>query len=160
MKHIDPSNDWPPVWKESYQYDLCEVFGRHESNPGYANAYRARSDVALSLLQSALPAGSRVLVVAAAQGNFTLRMAEMGYRVTWNDLRAELADYVRLKHEFGDVTYAPGNVFELQFDQPFDGVLITEIIEHVAHPDESLPPRPTAAPPAGTVLVTPTLSTY
>ena len=76
--------------------------------------------------------------MGAAQGNFSLALAEMGYAVTWNDLRAELADYVRLKHEHGTIEFAPGNAFELQFSVPFDAVLITEIIEHVAHPDEFL----------------------
>jgi 2-polyprenyl-6-hydroxyphenyl methylase/3-demethylubiquinone-9 3-methyltransferase len=76
--------------------------------------------------------------VAAAQGNFSLELAERGYEVTWNDLRDELAGYVQLKHERGRVDYAPGNVFDLTFGQPFDAVLLTEIIEHVAHPDRLL----------------------
>lgn len=34
--------------------------------------------------------------------------------------------------------YAPGNIFDLNFDRQFDVVLIAEVIEHVAHPDEFL----------------------
>jgi hypothetical protein len=34
---------------------------------------------------------------AAAQGNFSIALAGLGYQVTWNDLRPELVDYVRLK---------------------------------------------------------------
>ena len=82
--------------------------------------------------------GSRILDVAAAQGNFTLALAEIGYEVTWNDFRAELADYVRRKHEHGVVHYVPGNVLELRFPEPFDAVLLGEVIEHVAHPDRFL----------------------
>ena len=41
-------------------------------------------------------------------------MAEMGYVVTWNDLRAELVDYVRMKRETGDLSFAAGNAFELK----------------------------------------------
>jgi 2-polyprenyl-6-hydroxyphenyl methylase/3-demethylubiquinone-9 3-methyltransferase len=36
------------------------------------------------------------------------------------------------------VEYAPGNVFDLGFDSLFDAALITEVIEHVAHPDQFL----------------------
>jgi 2-polyprenyl-3-methyl-5-hydroxy-6-metoxy-1,4-benzoquinol methylase len=34
--------------------------------------------------------------------------------------------------------YLPGNVFELDFNAYFDVVLIAEVVEHVAHPDEFL----------------------
>ncbi len=37
-----------------------------------------------------------------------------------------------------DIHFAPGNAFELDFNELFDGVIVTEIIEHVAHPDEFL----------------------
>lgn len=58
--------------------------------------------------------------------------------MTWNDLRGDLVDYVKEKYEYGDLTYAAGDVFGLGFNACFDAVLITEIIEHVAHPDEFL----------------------
>ena len=80
--------------------------------------------------------GATILDIAAAHGNFTLALAELGYRVTWNDLRAELAEYVQRKHERGAVEYMPGNCFELAPRNSFDCVLFTEVIEHVAHPDE------------------------
>ncbi|MEO7724719.1 MAG: hypothetical protein ABIU29_08545 [Chthoniobacterales bacterium] len=37
----------------------------------------------------------------------------MSYEVTWNDMRGELADYVRLKQEFGTIHFAPGNAFNI-----------------------------------------------
>lgn len=94
-----------------------------------------------------------MLDLAAAQGNYTLWMAERGYDVTWNDLRADLEGYVRLKQERGTVRYAPGNAFELQFESPFDLVLVMEIIEHVAHPDEFLLQVARLTQPGGHVLL-------
>ena len=91
--------------------------------------------------------------MAAAQGNFTLTLAELGYELTWNDLRSDLADYVRLKHEKGIIHFAPGNVFELGFRGDFDCVLITEIIEHVAHPDEFLRKVATMVKPGGYIVM-------
>jgi 2-polyprenyl-6-hydroxyphenyl methylase/3-demethylubiquinone-9 3-methyltransferase len=102
---------------------------------------------------SVLAAGDRILDLAAAQGNFTLWLAERGFDVTWNDLREDLAGYVRLKHERGTVRYAPGNAFTLHFAQPFDLVLITEIIEHVAHPDAFLSQVAHLTRPGGYVLL-------
>jgi 2-polyprenyl-3-methyl-5-hydroxy-6-metoxy-1,4-benzoquinol methylase len=154
MKRVYPDTNWPENWRLSHTYDLCEVYGEGGPNNGYVNAYKARRDVALDLLKHALPPGSSVLDVAAAQGNFTLKMAEMGYRVTWNDLRADLEQYVRLKHESGEVVYSPGNVFDLDFPSEFDGVLITEIIEHVAHPDDFLRKITALVRPGGYVVMT------
>lgn len=135
MRHVSPETGWPQSWIESYTYDAEEVFNR-PTNLGYAYAYEVRLRETLQLIEEAVPKGSTILDIAAAAGNFSLLLAERGYRVTWNDLRTELADYVQRKHEFGEITYAPGNAFELQFPEQFDCVLFTEVIEHVAHPDE------------------------
>jgi len=61
----------------------------------------------------------RVLDIAAAQGNFALTMAELGYDVTWNDLRDDLVGYVREKHERGSISFSPGNAFDLSFSASF-----------------------------------------
>lgn len=137
MKRLHFDDSWPESWKYSYPYDLLEIWGER-SHRGYAYAYENRRSQTLALLEEVLPKGSTVLDVAAAQGNFSLVLAEKGYNVTWNDLREDLADYVRLKHETGSIEFAPGNVFELGFNEQFDCILVTEIIEHVAHPDEFL----------------------
>lgn len=137
MKHPTPEATWPDSWRLSYEFDLSEVYGK-PTHLGYAYAYQTRRHQTLALLTGAVPPPAQVLDIAAAQGNFSLGLAELGYRVTWNDLRAELAGYVQRKHERGCITYAPGDAFTLRFDVPFDAVLITEVIEHVAHPDQFL----------------------
>lgn len=153
MRHVPLQENWPESWKYSYPYDLLEVFGALHHR-GYAYAYAERRRHVLELVGRAAPPPATVLDIAAAQGNFTLALAEAGYDVTWNDLRADLAGYVRLKHERGQVTYAPGNAFELRFDRPWDVVLITEIIEHVAHPDEFLRKVSELVRPGGHVVMT------
>jgi 2-polyprenyl-3-methyl-5-hydroxy-6-metoxy-1,4-benzoquinol methylase len=137
MKRLYIEDTWPDSWKYSYPYDLLEIWGE-VSHRGFAYAYANRRSQTLALIREVLPSGSTILDVAAAQGNFSLTLAEEGYQVTWNDLREDLAGYVQSKYETGTITYAPGNVFELNFEEKFDCVLITEIIEHVAHPDQFL----------------------
>lgn len=107
----------------------------------------------MELIQRAVAPPARVLDIAAAQGNFTLALAEAGYEVTWNDLRADLADYVRLKQERGVVHFAPGNAFDLGLGAAFDVVLITEVIEHVAHPDAFLRKAGGLVKPGGHVVM-------
>lgn len=153
MRHITPENHWPEEWKSSYLYDLQEVFGP-VSWLGYVYGYERRRNETVGLVQEVLPKGARILDVAAAQGNFTLLLAELGYDVVWNDLRGDLENYVRLKHECGLVRFCPGNVFDLGFESAFDAVLITEIIEHVAHPDEFLRKIARLVKPGGYVIMT------
>jgi 2-polyprenyl-6-hydroxyphenyl methylase/3-demethylubiquinone-9 3-methyltransferase len=131
---------------------LEEIYGEVR-NYGYSYSYDNRRKHTLKLVEEVLPKGAAILDVAAAQGNFTLSLAELGYEVTWNDLRADLADYVRLKHETGVVHYAPGNAFELGFKECFDCVLITEIIEHVAHPDDFLRKTAEMVKPGGYIVM-------
>jgi len=153
LKRVYPDKSWPKSWKESYFYDLQEVYGEI-GNRGYAYAYENRRRRTLRLVEEVVPPGARILDVAAAQGNFSIALAEMGYDVTWNDLRAELAEYVRLKQERGTITFAPGDAFELDFETRFDLVLIAEIIEHVAHPDEFLAKIRRLVRPGGYVVMT------
>jgi 2-polyprenyl-3-methyl-5-hydroxy-6-metoxy-1,4-benzoquinol methylase len=153
LKRPSFDQNWPPSWKTSYFYDLEEVYGPI-SNPGYAYAYQKRRRETIRLLSEVLPRGARILDVGAAQGNFSLTLAEMGYEVTWNDMREELADYVRLKHEHGKLSFAPGNAFEIKAASLFDGVLITEIIEHMAHPNEFLARVAELIRPGGYIVMT------
>lgn len=152
------SSDWPHSWKKAYEYDKVEVFGDVSPRDlAYAYAYACRKKQTVRSVRRYIPTGSRILDVAAAQGNFSLLLAEMGYAVTWNDLRSELEGYVRLKHEHGTITYRSGNCFDLEPTVPFDAVLMTEIIEHVAHPDDFLRKIATLVRPGGwVVLTTPT----
>jgi len=79
--------------------------------------------------EEACEAGCQDTGFAAAQGNYILALAEQGYDVMWNDIRAELADYVKLKYERGTVAYKAGNAFEMDVPECFDVVLALEIIE-------------------------------
>lgn len=153
MKKIELQNDWPESWKYSYPYDLLEVYGEKNCY-GSAYAYATRRKHTLELVQKVAQPGAKVLDVGAAQGNFSLLLAELGYEVTWNDLRIELADYVRLKYEYGTIHYVPGEVFSLGFDACFDVVLITEIIEHVAHPNQFLQKIGTLVKAGGHIIMT------
>jgi 2-polyprenyl-6-hydroxyphenyl methylase/3-demethylubiquinone-9 3-methyltransferase len=153
MKRLHPEANWPETWKQSHSYDLEEIYGVI-SNRGYAFAYDNRRKRALRLLTEVLPPGATLLDIAAAQGNFSLTLAEMGYDVTWNDLREELQGYVQLKHERGVIRFAPGNAFDLVFPDLFDAVLITEIIEHVAHPDDFLLKTAQLVKPGGYIVMT------
>ncbi|MGD9750841.1 MAG: class I SAM-dependent methyltransferase [Acidimicrobiia bacterium] len=111
----------------------------------------------IDLVRACCPPGGRVLDVAAAQGTMSLELAEAGFEVTWNDLRADLADYVAMKHEHGWLEYRPGNILDADTGadtaDTFDVVLAAEILEHVAHPDELLSRLATRVRPGGALVI-------
>ena len=49
MKRVQPQESWPNSWKDSYAYDLDEVYGEI-SNRGYAYACENRRRKTLNLL--------------------------------------------------------------------------------------------------------------
>lgn len=153
MKQPAYSDQWLESWKLSYQYDLLEVYESTESL-GYTYAYKNRQKHTIDLVKKTLQKGAKILDVAAASGNFSLLLAELGYEVTWNDLRGDLIDYVKLKHEKGSIQYVAGNIFDLNFDSYFDLVIITEVIEHVAHPDQFLQKIAKLVKPNGYIVMT------
>jgi 2-polyprenyl-6-hydroxyphenyl methylase/3-demethylubiquinone-9 3-methyltransferase len=100
--------------------------------------YQRRLKRTIELVRKYVRCPARVLDLGAAEGNFSLLLAQNGYQVTWNDYIASREGYVRLKITDENIDFLPGNVFELQPDNKFDCILATEIIEHVAHPDQFL----------------------
>lgn len=153
MRKVSPQTDWPQSWHTIYAYDLLEIYGSN-SNPGYVSGYNARRQMTLTWLLESLPRGASLLDAAAAQGNFSLAAAELGYDVTWADLRSELIPYVQQKYEHGKLTYLPGNLFDLPPEPTYDGILMTEVIEHVAHPDQFLRQMGRLLRPGGLALMT------
>ena len=153
MKKPVPDASWPASWRTAYAFDCMEFFGEQARAPGYVCAYQTRFAKLIEAVEAHVPRGGRIIDVAAAQGNFSLALAERGYDVTWNDLREELAGYVELKFERGTVRYRGGDAFALG-EGDFDAVVITEIIEHVAHPDEFLTRVASLVRPGGHVFMT------
>ena len=154
---LKPTYDdsWPDECKTTYKYDELELWGARR-DLGYTYHYQIRRQWAFERIEALVPKESTILDLAAAGGNFTLPLAEKGYRVTWNDLRSELVDYVKLKHDFGKVEFVKGNIFEFEcvWKNRFDAVLAAEIIEHVAHPDQFLVCVAAMLRPGGRVFLT------
>jgi 2-polyprenyl-6-hydroxyphenyl methylase/3-demethylubiquinone-9 3-methyltransferase len=155
VKRIPFDASWPESVKLSHFYDELEFWGSR-SDLGYTYSYENRFKITIDLVRMAASPPARVLDLAAAQGNFSLALAELGYDVVWNDLRAELVDYVRQKHEFGSIEYRPGNILDLSTEKIglFDVVLATEVIEHVAHPDEFLKKLSFLLKDSGAIILT------
>lgn len=102
MKKIKYSDNWPENWKISFFYDNQDIYG-NVKNLGYCYDYWNRQKYILETAKEIQKKELSILDVGAAQGNFSLLLAEQGYKVTWNDIRTDLIDYVKMKYEKGKI---------------------------------------------------------
>jgi SAM-dependent methyltransferase len=101
------------------------------------------------------PEGIRVGDFACAQGNAGLLLAERGYRVVCVDLNPLFIEYARQKHEKGEVEWVVGNLEELRFEpESFHVVILGEIVEHCAHPEEIVARAGRSVRPGGILIIT------
>jgi 2-polyprenyl-6-hydroxyphenyl methylase/3-demethylubiquinone-9 3-methyltransferase len=155
MKKAAFDSSWSSEVQSLFEYDLLENFGKEDkSKLDYKVPYWNRRDLVLNELKSRSCSVKSILDIGAAQGNFTFPLAEAGFDVTWNDIRIEILDYTKSKFEFGKVDYIVGNIFELEIEKKFDCILITEVIEHVAHPDKFLERCKELLSPNGIIVMT------
>jgi 2-polyprenyl-6-hydroxyphenyl methylase/3-demethylubiquinone-9 3-methyltransferase len=155
MRRPTFDKSWSDSFKASYLYDELELWNG-KSNLGYKYSYRNRRQPILDAVKQSIPRGGAILDVAAASGNFSLPLAEQGFRLVWNDLRAEYIDWVKMKYEYGNIEYLVGNIFEksTSLHENFDGVIATEVVEHVAHPDQFLTSLAAMVKPGGRIFMT------
>jgi 2-polyprenyl-6-hydroxyphenyl methylase/3-demethylubiquinone-9 3-methyltransferase len=163
-----PDSTWSEDWRTLYNFDVMQFFGgRHadllhsaqfgergtQEFRNAARAYRRRLDAVLAEIKKWVSPPASIIDLGAAQGNFSLLLAQAGYSVTWNDYLASREGYVRLKMDNEPIKFLPGNAFELGLEASFDAVLALELIEHVAHPDDFLRSCAKLVKPGGVVIV-------
>lgn len=131
---------------------------RHLHNPNRRKASvmgaTLRLESVLALVDRHCRPGARIADFACAQGNYALSLAERGYEVTAVDLQPDFLRYARKKHTHGHFETVEASVIDYRAETPYDCVLLGEIIEHVAFPDQLLRAAFENLAPGGLVIVT------
>ena len=131
---------------------------RHLYNPNRRKAAvmaaELRLETVISLVNRFATTGKTVGDFASAQGNFGLLLAEQGYQVTAVDIKPEFLNYSLKKHTHGKFETVLANIIEYRHHQPFDVVLLGEIIEHVAFPLDLLKSAYENLKPGGILVLT------
>jgi 2-polyprenyl-3-methyl-5-hydroxy-6-metoxy-1,4-benzoquinol methylase len=83
-----------------------------------------------------------------------LLLAVQGFRVTLLDIRAGHIAYARQRYTSGDVCFHVGRLEEQTFLEPFDLVVLSEVIEHVRSPALLLSEIRHRLRPRGALLIT------
>ena len=142
-----------------YQHDQAEF---HCMNPRdfSRRMYMARFEAVLEAVNSSRESlgksarDMKVLDIGCAQGNFSLTLAEQGFRVFAVDLQLSFLRYVRLKYESGELYCINATLEALPFKEAFDMILLGEVIEHVAYPDVLLQNISRLLAPSGCLILT------
>ncbi len=135
------------------QFDLREI----DSVPPsfWTRRYRGRLDRVIETIRQRLPVGSLILDIACAQGNAAILLGELGYRVVAVDLRKAFLAYGRKKDDRGVVRWVVGDGMEPPFARECaDGVVLGEVLEHVAHPGRLVERGLELVRPGGLVICT------
>lgn len=115
-------------------------------------AQRAGPDVhdrCFELVESVVPAGARVLDIAAGTGAFTARLRDAGYRVTANDL-----DRSGWGLDPDDLLSVDLNGDDLSaLGTGYDAVVAMEIIEHLENPTRFLRTCGSLLAPGGVIVL-------
>jgi 2-polyprenyl-3-methyl-5-hydroxy-6-metoxy-1,4-benzoquinol methylase len=117
-----------------YGDDVRQFFHPRPRKPG-PFSYHLRLGQVVDAFAKYLPPPAHIGDLACAAGNFALTLAERGYKVTGVDLLEDFLSYARKKHTHGDVEFVQGNILDYRASTPLDGVLMGEVIEHVAWPE-------------------------
>ncbi|RZA01118.1 MAG: methyltransferase domain-containing protein [Proteobacteria bacterium] len=119
----------------AYGDDTRQFFHPYPKKPG-PFSYHLRLGHVVAAFREFLPPPAEIADVACAAGNFALTLAEAGYKVTGVDLLEDFIRYARLKRTGGEVEFVQGNLMDYQHPRPLDGILMGEVIEHVAWPEK------------------------
>ena len=118
-----------------YGDDTRQYFHPYPRKPG-PFSYHLRLHHVLKAVSDFLPIPAEIADVACAAGNFALLLAEKGYRVTGVDLIEDFLKYAQKKRTSGEIQFVQGNLMDYRHPRPLDGLLMGEVIEHVAWPEK------------------------
>ena len=148
-------NVTPENADEQYVWAFDQIQIDHRNPMAFTRLiYLERIMTMMNTVRSLLPVGSRVADVGCAQGNLALLLGEAGYRVDAYDLNPRFLAYSKKKWTTGDVAWMNVNAFEIEERGCYDCVILGEILEHVAHPDQLLIEALSLVVPGGYIIAT------
>ena len=114
------------------------------------------TETALAFQMFTPVAGSALLDAGCGTGNFSLKLAEKGVKVTGIDISEEMMSIARVKTEKAgfDVEYKFGNLYELPFeDESFDAVFSMAAFEFIKEPQKAFDELMRVTRKGGTLMI-------
>jgi 2-polyprenyl-3-methyl-5-hydroxy-6-metoxy-1,4-benzoquinol methylase len=103
-----------------------------------------------------LPKGSHILDLGCGTGNNARALAAAGYKVTGIDIDLGSLDIARQRSvEYGlDVAYEHVDADKMDVKEPYDAVLLSEVLEHLHEPNRMLHLLKRLVKPGGMAIIT------
>ncbi|MCD4813055.1 methyltransferase domain-containing protein [bacterium] len=143
------------------QFDRMIKFDKREiDNPDvYHHArlnYLDRLYKTLAVFRARFSKPEEILVadIGCAQGNLSLLLAEAGFRVTALDIDPDYLAYAEKKYEKGNIQWVQGSFDKQDLPGFYDVVVLGEIIEHCAYPEDFIEKALAFLKPGGILWVT------
>jgi len=152
MKRLSPTDLTDPIHRILNQKDERELYSQN-SLDYYALHYRRRIS---TIVRTIVNRGSkRILETGSAQGNSALTCAEQGVEACALDINVKHLTYSRLKYEQGPQTWVTASADALPFRNGyFDAVVLGEILEHCAWPEQILENAARVLSNEGVIIIT------
>lgn len=95
-----------------------------------------------------------VLDIGCGNGNISIPLASLGYRILGIDTNAASIEYATKKNPFLNVSFKIADIAVLEVDEKFDVIICSEVLEHLNEPHEALLSIKRMLKPSGLLIVT------
>lgn len=145
--------EWQDDTKRVYMHDQKET--RDPSiAPHIFHSYQYKLQLLIEEISEKLAIGSKLLDIGCAQATLSLILAEKGYVMIANDIRNGHLDYARSRYEKGNISFVCENFLDIDYSKQFDGIVLSEVIEHLIEHDIFLEKIHRALKPGGYLFCT------
>jgi len=126
-----------PINTENFSAAILEVHAENQQFvdfqllPNICYWYQQRTNMIREIITKYIKKGSPILDIGCAQGTIAITLSDYGFKVTANDIRENYIEYAKLRDDNNLVKFISGNFLALNFEDKFDAVILTEVIEHL-----------------------------
>lgn len=99
-------------------------------------------------------ANHTVLDIGCGNGNISIPLASLGYKVLGIDTDAASIEYAKKRNVFPNASFKTTDIAELEADEKFDAIICSEVLEHLDDPQETLLSIKKMLTPDGPLIVT------
>lgn len=143
-------------YKKILSYDLLEIDNPDEKSP-IRLSYLNRIKKIISEIQKTFPNKESIKIgeFGCAQGNISLMLAELGYTTFAFDINRTFLEYSKMKYRKGKINWILANIDDLPVKKDtFDVIILGEVIEHCAYPEDIIVKTLTTLRPGGRIIIT------